>query len=816
MLTHLWLDARYAFRVLIKTPGITCIAVISIALGIGANTAIFSLLNELILRSLPVRNPQQLVALSLLSPDSRNGNDPLSLPMFEEIQKQQHVFSSMFAWYEVMATFESNGARYAAELNRVTGDYFSTLGVRPLLGRLITPEDSALEIAAHVAVLHYRFWQTRYNGDPAVIGETIRVNGQPVTIIGVTSKDFSGLIIDHASDVVVPLGHSGNNPSARRSLWLDVMARLKPGVSLQQARAQMNTLWPGVLIATVPEGHQGAQRARFFARRIEMESAARGRSYLMRERFSQPLRVLMGLVGLVLLIACVNLANLMLARAAARRQEHAIRVALGASSWRLMRQMLTESSMISIAGAALGMAAASWVSRALVNTMWTGLTPPTLDPGLDLRVLAFTAAAAVLTGLVFGLIPAYRVGQTHPADALKQNLRSVHGRAGALTRILVGAQVALSLVLLIGATLFVRSLDKLRTADPGFRREGVLIMQLLQQPGHEKIPNRTAYYRQLAENLSRLPGVESVSYSHMGPLLPYEFKEPVSVASSRDARLQAITDYVGPGFFQLIGMRLLAGREFDWRDNENEPRFAIISESLSRQLFPSGDPIGKKIDVGLQPDHKGMEIVGVVNSASLWKLQSHEPLAVYVPFLQESATDQPLLDVYTAGDPATLAPSVRRSLESLGYHYPMTTRTLQQRADIVLTEQQMIAILSASFGGLALLLASVGLHALMSYTVTRRISEIGIRMALGASRGSVLNLILREVMWLVLGGFAVGIPAAMVGSRFIRSMLFGIPAEDPVSTIFSAAVLAGVAICAGYLPARRAAHLEPMMALRTE
>jgi len=299
----------------------------------------------------------------------------------------------------------------------------------------------------------------------------------------------------------------------------------------------------------------------------------------------------------------------------------------------------------------------------------------------------------------------------------------------------------------------------------------------------------------------------------MGPLLPYEFKQPVSAASSHDAPVQAITDYAGPRFFQLIGMRLLAGREFEWRDNENAPRFAIISESLSRRLFPSGDTIGRKIDVGSQPNHKGMEIVGVVNSASLWKLQSHEPLAVYFPFLQEP-NDQPLLDIRTAGDPAALAPGARQILESLGYHYPMTTRTLQQRADMVLTEEQMIAILSSSFGGLALLLASVGLYALMSYTVTRRTAEIGIRMALGASRGNVLRLILREVMWLVLGGFAVGIPAAMAGSRFIRSMLFGIPAEDPVSIIFSAAVLLCVALVAGYVPARRAAHLEPITALR--
>ncbi len=663
---------------------------VSIALAIGANTAIFSLINALVLRQLPVHDPQQLVSISLLSPDNQNGNDPLSLPMFQEIQKQQQVFSGMFAWSEVMATFESDRARYAAGLNKVTGDYFSTLGVRPLLGRLFIPEDAGSEMAAHVAVLHYRFWQTRYNGDPSVIGKTTQVNGRPFTIIGVTANDFTGLSIDHGSDVVVPIGRSGSDPAARRYLWLDVMARLKPGVTLQQARAQMNVLWPSVLKVTVPEDYQGVRRARFFARRIQMESAATGTSYLMRERFSRPLAVLMGLVGLVLLIACVNLANLMLAHAAARRQEHGVRVALGASAWRLMRQMLTESLMISIAGASLGMAAALWVSRVLVKTMWRGLAPPTLDPTLDLRVLAFTGATAVLTSLLFGLVPAYRVGRTYPASALQQNLRTVSGGAGALSKILVSAQVALSLVLIIGASLFVRTLQNLRTIDPGFRREGVLVMQLLQQPGREKIPNRTLYYRQLAEDLSRLQGVESVSYSHMGPLLPYEFKEPVSATSSPNAPVQAITDYVGPGFFHLIGMRLLAGREFDWRDNQSASRLAVVSESLSRRLFASGNPIGRKIDVGSQPDHKGVEIVGVVNSASLWKPQSRDPLAVYLSFLQQE-TDQPLLDIRTAGDSLALVPIARRTLESLGYHYPMTIRTVEQRADIVLTEQRMIA-----------------------------------------------------------------------------------------------------------------------------
>jgi predicted permease len=523
----------------------------------------------------------------------------------------------------------------------------------------------------------------------------------------------------------------------------------------------------------------------------------------------------MGLVGIVLLIACVNMANLMLARGAARWQEFGIRAALGASGWQLMRQMLIESLMISVAGAAVGMVAALWIDRVLVNTMWTGLTPTTLNPSIDLRVLAFTTATAVLTALLFGLMPAWRAGRTDPAHAMQQNTRTVRGGASGLGRMLVSAQLALSLVLVIGATLFVRSLEKLRTADPGFGRKHVLLMQLFPQPGREHITNRSVYYHQLADTLSQIPGVEAVSYSQMAPLLNHEFKEPVSMSPSSDTSVQAVTDIVGPRFFQLIGMRLLAGREFEWSDSESAPRVAIISESLARRLFGTEYPIGRKINLGSQVEHQEMEIVGVVNSASLWKLQSHEPMAVYTALLQEPMTNQPTLEI-RAGDPAMLARSAQRSLESLGVHYPIRTRTLQERVETALTVERLIALLSAFFAGLALLLASVGLYGLMSYLVTRRTSEIGIRMALGADRGNVLRLILREVILLVIAGFIIGIPAAMAASGSIGSMLFGVPARDFISITCSTAVLASVAICAGYLPARRAALMEPISALRNE
>ncbi|PYT28627.1 MAG: hypothetical protein DMG57_14150 [Acidobacteria bacterium] len=818
-MSQAWQDMRYAVRVLAKTPVVTAVAIVSLALGIGANTAIFSILNALFLRSLPVRAPRQLVAISTISPDGQNGKDPLSLPMFEEIRQRQQVFSGMFAWSGGgMNNFEANGVKYAASLETVSGDYFSTLGIRLLLGRLITRSDVASQAgsSARVAVLSYHYWQLRYNGDPEIIGKSIRVDGIPLTIIGVTPKSFAGLIIDGASEVTAPILYSGRETLREPGrLWLEVIGRLKPGATLQQARAQMKVLWPSVQVATMPPGYAGAQRDRFFARRVDAESAATGNSF-MRERLARPLMLLMGLVGLVLLIACVNLANLMLARVTGRTQELGIRTALGASGWRLIRQLLTESVTLSAMGAVVGLVAALWISHFLVNTMWFGYVSLVLDPTPDLRVLGFTVTITVLTGVLFGLAPAWRATRTDPASALQRNQRTVHGGAGGFGKLLASTQIALSLVLVIGATLFVVSLEKLYSVDRGFRRQGVLLMQLFPQPGREQIPNRTVYYHQLADALSQLPTVEAVSYSHMGPVASYEYKILVSAAGSSAAPVQAVEELVGPGFFHLIGMHVVAGREFDWRDDERTSRVVIVSESLARRLFPGDRAVGRKVDDHGQPDRRGMEIVGVVNSASLWTAQSHEPMAIYFPLMQQPGFNQSRIDIRTAGNPWVVTAQAQRTLESMGHHYALKTQTLEERTSMFLTNERVVAMLATFFGGLALLLASVGLYGLMSYTVTRRTSEIGIRMALGAERRDVLGLIVGEVTWIALAGIAAGVPLALAASRVISGMLFGVSPTNPATIAFSAVILLGIAILAGYLPARRASRIDPMTALRSE
>jgi predicted permease len=817
-LEQLWQDIRYGLRMLAKSPGFTTVAVLTLALGIGANTAVFSLINALILRTLPVRNPGQLVAIATVSPDSANGKDRLSLPMFEEIVKHQQVFSSLFAWTGGgMIDYEANGVKYAAALDRVSGDYFSTLGVQPFLGRLIGPSDVGFESgsSAPVAVISHACWQRRYNSDPGVLGKRIRVNDQPLTIVGVAPKGFTGLDIDAGPDAFVPIGFSGATTFRQpERLSLDVVGRLRMGVSLEKARADLASLWPGIQTATVPPSYQGERRARFLARGINVESMATGSSYLRRLKYE--LEVLMGVVGLTLLITCLNLASLTLARAVAREHEIGVRTALGASGWRLVRQLITEGVMLSGAGALLGLAFAFWTSRFLVNTMWTGYVPLNLDPAPDLRVLVFTVGVAGLTTLLFGLAPAWLVAWRNPAAALQKSARSVRSAGGRFNRALVVAQVGLSLILVVGATLLVRSLEKLRSTDPGYRREGVMVIQLFPQAGREKIPDRVAYYRELADKLSQLPGVESVSYSHMGPALWYEYKVPASVASSSLAPVDTVEDWVGPGFFRLMGMRVLEGREFTWRDDERAPRVAVVSESLARRLSPGTSPVGRKLHVSSEPGQEDYEIVGVVNSASLWKIQSHEPMAFYHALMQDPSMNTSLADLRIAGNPQMLSVSVRRTMESLGRHFPLRTQTLQERADMNLIMDRMVATLSAFFAGLAVLLASIGVYGLISYAVSRRTGEIGVRRALGAQQSDILWMVTREAVFLVGVGVTLGLAGAMLATRLISSMIFGLKPTDPLSFSLATSLLIGVALLAGFLPARRAAKIDPMVALRYE
>jgi len=803
----------------------TTVAILSLALGIGANTAIFTLINALILRDVPVRQPERLVYLSAVRLANKIN---LSYPMFREVERGQRVFSGMIGWGgNWMANVEVNGELSKDRVLSVTANCYSELGASPFLGRLLTSEDENLSggTNSQVAVIGYEFWQRRFGAAPDVVGKQIRIEGHPFSIIGVTRKWFTGLTTGEPPDITVPLTatpliQSGEFDLESRSLlWLHPVGRLKDGVTIQQARTQLQSFWPEVLLATASTQTPGLRRQTFLSMGLEVSSAARGMSTDLRDRFTRPLYVLAGIVGLILLVACVNLANLMLARAAARSHEMSVRVAIGASRWSLVRQVLTESLALSLTGALLGLTFAYWGSRLLVLLMTEGnAVPVSLNLSPDLRVLSVTISAAILTGILFGLAPAWRSSREDPASMLQQNARSVSTGTGQLSKALIITQVALSLILLLGAGLFVRSLERLRSLDLGFQKESLLEIVLNPKPGGYDKLDMSSYHKQLLERISSLPGVRSASFSDAAIPSPEAWHETVSAAStdpSVGTHLMANAETVSPGFFQTLGIPLLRGRDFSKTDDEKHPRLAIVNSSLAERLFPAGDAIGKTVRFGFMPDFQNIEIVGIVNVARILDLRDAAAPVIFFSYLQYPSESGGLI-VRTGESLESLAKTVSHEIESLGHEYALRTRTVAQTIDAGLVEERVTAMLSSFFAALALLLASIGLYGLMSYTVTGRTREIGIRVALGAQRENVLWLVLRETLALALFGIAIGIPSAITAARLISTMLFGLSPSDLPTIAAVSLLLLLVALFAGYLPARRASAIEPIVALRAE
>jgi predicted permease len=662
------------------------------------------------------------------------------------------------------------------------------------------------------------------------VRKQIRIEGHPFTIVGVTRKWFTGLTTGEPPEITVPLPAvplitpGSFDLESRAILWLYPIGRLKDGVTIEQARAQLQSFWPEVLLASASTPAPGLRRQTFLSMGLDVSPAAKGIASGVSSQFERPLYILAAIVGLILVLACVNLANLMLARAAARSHEMSVRVAIGASRGALFGQVLAESVVLSLTGALLGLAFAFWGSHALVLLMTEGtLVPVSLDLSPDLRVLALTLSVAALTGILFGLAPAWRCSCQDPASVLQQNAQRLGGGSAKLGKSLIVAQVALSLVLLLGAGLFLRSFERLRSVNLGFDESRLLQITLNPRPGGYDNLDMASYHKQLLQRIAGIPGVSSVGYADFSIPSPQVWHETVS-RSSADVNMGvhflANGAMVSPHLLETLAIPLLDGREFDETADQKHPRVAVVSKSLAQRLFPDGQAIGKGIRFGFLPDFQNIEIVGIAADARILDLRDAAPPLVYFSYLQglQQWGDVQRGDLFVrAGGPAeALAKAVGHEIASLGHEYALETKTIQQTTSQALTEERVTALLSAFFAALALLLASIGLYGLMSDAVTRRTREIGIRVAVGAQRQNVLWLVLRETLALALGGIAIGIPSALAATRLIASMLFGLSPSD-LSTITSVSLLLLlVALLAGCLPARRASAIDPIVALRIE
>ena len=820
-----WHDLRYTVRVLARDRGFTAVAVLSLALGIGANTAVFTLINALLLRNLPVQHPERLVELSSVR---RDGKIPFSYPTFREVERGQTVFSGLIGWSPGgMYNVELNGALSQEHVSAVTGNYYSELGVTPLLGRLITPEDvNPRNGATHqVAVLDYEFWQRRFGGNANVVGQGIRIEGQPFTVLGVTRKWFAGMTPGEPPELTIPITAQPliweRSLDDRSLLWVFATGRLEEGITIEQGRAQLQSFWPEVLVATAPTQTPGLRLQTFLSMGLDVAPAATGIAKDLRSKFTRPLYVLLGIVGLILVAACVNLANLMLARAAARGHEMSVRVALGASRWMLARQVLTESLTLSLAGGLLGLAFAYSGSRFLVSLMAEAyLAPLAFDLRPDLRVLGLTAGTAILTGILFGLAPAWHASREDPAAALQQGARGATRGVGRLSKALIVVQIALSLVLLAGAGLLVRSFERLSSVDFGFEKGNLLEITLNPKPAAYQGLDVNAYRMQLITRIASLPGVRAVGFSDNSVPDPGGWRNtaaamPGDTGASPEA--MANLAIISPGFFRTLGIALLRGRDFEWTDDEHHPPLAIVSANLAARLFPNGNAIGQRIRFGVTPELQNLEIVGIASNARVFDLRDASAPVAYVSGLQyPKGSEWGFLFVRSNESPESMARPLADEIESLGHEYVARTRTVAQVTGQFLVPERVTAVLSGFFAGLALLLASVGLYGLMSYAVARRTREIGIRVALGAERHNILWIVFRETLALALLGLAIGVPCAFAASRLVADMLFGVSPNDLATMAAVSVLLLIVALLAGYLPARRASKVDPMVALRSE
>jgi predicted permease len=809
-------DAKQAFRIFFRNPAFAAVAVIVLAVGIGAATAIFTVFSALMLRPLALPHPEQLVELSGVY--RNHGRIVLSYPMFSQLERQQHAFSAIAGWSgSTGANVEVNGTLAPAEVRSVTGNYYTVTEERPELGRLLTESDRQGTSAVPVAVISHPFWQRRFGKDPAIVGKSLRIEGKLFTIVGVARPWSTGITVGDAPDLTVPTGALENyDLSSRALLWLNVTGRLQPGVSLEQARSQIGSFWPRLLEDTVPTQSVGPRRQAFLSMGFRLDPAQTGVNTGLREKVQKPLYLLLAMVALILLLVCINLASLTLARASARRHEVTTRIALGATPWQAVRQSVMESVLLAATGAVWGLALAYWGSHVLVSLMTSGEAfPILLDLRPDWRVLCFSVSCAIMTGLFIGIVPAWKLSRESSAQ-LQPSRRTLSHGVGLLGKALIVSQITISLVLLQGAGLFLRSLEALRSFNPGFERKSLTEVEFAEQPQALNQPLSPEYRRELVQAVANLPGVESAAFSSL-PIPANNNGWTETVSSTTDSNtantVSATLDSVSPGFFHTLAIPYVAGRDFNWNDDATHPRVVVIDSLLALQLFPHTNPIGQHLRFGVQPEFQSLEIVGVAQSARLIDVHDGNAAVLYVPEAQNSNYNA-LLIRKRAG--VQLDKSVADEFLSFGREYVVATHTYDQKSDEALVFEQMTARLSSFFAAVALLVAAAGLFGLMSYAVTLRTREIGIRMALGSQRAAILRLIVREATVLTLIGIAIGIPAALIAGRFVAHMLFELSSADPLTLVSASATILLAGLLAGYLPARSAMKLDPVVALRQD
>jgi predicted permease len=837
MIADLWQDLRYGARMLMKSKAFSLVTIISLALGIGANTALFSVMDAVLLKSLPVKDPDQLVLFRWVAGNnfsiSRSGSawqengsttgNILSFPAYQSLRDKTQTLQNVCAFAPLeQINANVNGQAELAQGQIVTGNYFATLGVRPALGRLL--EDSDDQAAAEPAVvISHRYWRRRFAADPNVIGKQIALNKTSFTIIGVTPPEFFGALnVGYLVDITVPMAtglfphqwaQATKNPDF---FWALVMGRLKPGVTRAQAEAEINALGSPLLLAT-----QRRTPAEVDKPRLTLDAGGQGIMGARRE-FSTPLRVLLYVVLATLFIACLNIANLTLARSATRRKEMAVRQAAGASRGRLIRQMLTESVLLAVIGGACGVLFALWAKDFLVSfrPQPGELSNLVFDAQINWRVLAFTAAVAILTGILFGLAPAWRASRVNLARDLKENSHQTTGGAARLSKGFLVAQIALSLTLLIGAGLFLRTLRNLELAPLGIAQENLLLFKVQPELNGYKDDDVGRLYAQISERVEALPGVRAVTHSLMPLVGEGGFTSALKVAGGGAKPPASVwIHHVRPNFFEALQIRLLAGRSLTPQDNAQAPKVAALNQSAAKILFGDENPIGKRIGIGTNAAGTEIEIVGLAADVKYGALRENAPPTAYFSATQERefTSQQAIFIVRAEGPPAAFSNPIRAAVKQVDPNLPVTEMGTQVEQNAkTFAQEKLFAELTSFFGLLTLLLLSVGLYGIMSYSVAQRLREMGIRLALGARPVDLLRLVFRQGMAVVSPGIACGGAMAWAVTRLLNSYLFGVSATNPLVFILTAALLVAVALIACLIPARRAASTDPMVALRCE